>query len=44
MGQVRYTSLLGEFPDDAEELFKKAENDSRERYESYRRLAANKCE
>jgi len=39
MGQVRYTSLLSEFPEEAEKLFKKAEEDAKERYESYRKLA-----
>jgi pyruvate-ferredoxin/flavodoxin oxidoreductase len=40
MGQVRYTSLLSEFPDVAEQLFEKAEADAAERYESYKKLAA----
>ncbi len=39
MGQVRYTSLLSEFPDQAEELFAKAEKDAADRLESYKRLA-----
>jgi pyruvate-ferredoxin/flavodoxin oxidoreductase len=39
LDQVRYASLLSEFPDQAEELFAKAEKDARERYESYRRMA-----
>lgn len=39
MRQVRYTSLLSEFPEEAEKLFKKAEEDAKERYESYRKLA-----
>ena len=38
MGQVRYTSLLSEFPDDAEKLFEKAEKDAAERYENYKKL------
>jgi pyruvate-ferredoxin/flavodoxin oxidoreductase len=38
MGQVRYSSLLNEFPDDAERLFLQAESDAVERYESYKRL------
>ena len=39
MDQVRYSSLLREFPDTAESLFAQAEADAKERYESYRRLA-----
>ena len=41
MGEVRYSSLTRTFPDNAEKLFKKAEEDMRERYETYKRLAAN---
>ena len=37
--EVRYTSLQMQFPDIAEELFAKAENDAKERYESYKRMA-----
>ncbi len=40
MGEVRYSSLRSTFPDIAEELFKKAEQDARERYDIYRKLAA----
>ena len=39
MGQVRYTSLLKEFPDKAEQLFEKAENDAKDRLETYKKLA-----
>lgn len=39
MGEVRYTSLLTAFPERAEKLFEKAEQDARERYEIYRKLA-----
>lgn len=39
MGQVRYTSLLYEFPEEGEKLFAKAEEDAAERYETYRKLA-----
>ncbi|MGI6728414.1 MAG: pyruvate:ferredoxin (flavodoxin) oxidoreductase [Anaerovoracaceae bacterium] len=39
MGQVRYSSLLREFPDDAERLFSMAEQDSTERYEIYKKLS-----
>lgn len=35
MEQVRYTSLLKEFPEAAEELFAKAEKDAEEKYEEY---------
>lgn len=40
MGQVRYSSLTLEFPDQAEQLFAKAERDARERYENYKKLSA----
>lgn len=40
MGEVRYASLVKEFPDTAEELFVKAENDAKDRYAYYKRLAA----
>ena len=39
MNQSRYTSLLREFPDSAEELFAQAEADAKERYENYKKLA-----
>jgi len=42
MGQVRYASLLKEFPDVAEGLFEKTEQDSKERYEKYKKLSENK--
>ena len=42
MGQVRYTSLQKEFPDKAEQLFEKAENDAKDRLESYKKLAEGK--
>ncbi len=38
-GEVRYTSLAQEFPEVAEELFAKAEEDAKERYASYKRMA-----
>jgi len=41
MGEVRYSSLTRTFPEKAEELFKKAEEDMRHRYETYKRLAAS---
>lgn len=40
MGQVRYSSLARTFPDIAEELFVKAEDNARERYETYKTLAS----
>ena len=38
-GQVRYSTLLRQFPEHAEELLQKAENDARARHEQYKRLA-----
>ena len=38
MGEVRYASLLQAFPEDAEALFAKTEQDARERRDSYVRL------
>jgi pyruvate-ferredoxin/flavodoxin oxidoreductase len=40
MGEVRYSSLTRAFPDKAEELFQKAEQDMKERYETYKQMAA----
>ena len=37
--EVRYTSLKKTFPDVAEVLFKRAEEDAKERYDRYKRLA-----
>ncbi|SHI55913.1 pyruvate-ferredoxin/flavodoxin oxidoreductase [Dethiosulfatibacter aminovorans DSM 17477] len=42
MNEVRYTSLVNKFPETAEELFAKAENDAIERYEAYDELANRK--
>lgn len=39
MGEVRYSSLQQTFPDIAEELFKKTEQDAKERRENYVKLA-----
>ncbi len=39
MGQVRYSSLTLEFPDQAEQLFAKAERDAKERYETYKKMS-----
>ncbi|MGL4343591.1 MAG: pyruvate:ferredoxin (flavodoxin) oxidoreductase [Cellulosilyticaceae bacterium] len=41
MGQVRYTALAKQFPEQAEELFAKAELEAHNRYETYKRLAEN---
>ncbi|WIF95743.1 pyruvate:ferredoxin (flavodoxin) oxidoreductase [Caminicella sporogenes] len=41
-GEVRYTSLMKSFPELAEELFKKAEEDAKERYLTYKRMAEMK--
>lgn len=41
LGEVRYTSLQKTFPDEAEKLFAKAEQDAKERYASYVRMAKN---
>jgi pyruvate-ferredoxin/flavodoxin oxidoreductase len=37
---VRYTSLVKAFPDEAEILFKAAEENAKWRYNGYKRLAA----
>lgn len=39
LSEVRYSSLLKQYPDSAKELFKKAENDAKERLEGYVRLS-----
>jgi len=39
-GEVRYSSLARSFPESAERLFKKAEEDMRDRYEAYKQMAA----
>ncbi len=39
MGETRYTTLVQEFPEEAERLFAEAEQDAKERYESYLRMA-----
>jgi pyruvate-ferredoxin/flavodoxin oxidoreductase len=38
-GEVRYTSLQKMFPEEAEELFKAAEENAKWRYEHYKRLS-----
>jgi len=39
MGEVRYSSLVRTFPENAEVLFKKAEENAKERLSNYERLA-----
>ncbi len=39
LGQVRYSSLVKAYPKESEELFQKAEEQARERYETYKTLA-----
>lgn len=39
LSEVRYASLMQQYPEQAKELFKKAEEDAKERLESYKRLA-----
>ncbi|NPV37761.1 MAG: pyruvate:ferredoxin (flavodoxin) oxidoreductase [Brevinematales bacterium] len=40
LGEVRFASLLKTFPDQAEELFKAAEENAKWRYQMYKRLAS----
>ncbi len=39
MGEVRYAQNMATFPELAEELYKKSEEDARERYELYKKLS-----
>ncbi len=39
LGEVRYSSLMQSFPEEADELFEKAEEAAKERYENYKRMA-----
>jgi len=41
MGEVRYSSLAHLFPETAEALFQKAEEDAKERLEGYKRMAGD---
>ncbi len=41
-GQVRYSSLVGSFPEVAEELFTKAEEIAKKKYETYKKMAEDK--
>ncbi len=38
-GEVRYTALMKDFPEEATELFQKAEESAKRRYNSYKRLS-----
>jgi pyruvate-ferredoxin/flavodoxin oxidoreductase len=38
--QVRYSSLKAQYPEQSEELFKMAEDNAKERYDNYKRLAS----
>ena len=40
MGQVRYSAILKQYPEQAEELFQMAEKQAQDRLMSYKRLAA----
>ena len=42
LGEVRYTTLLNQFPEEAERLFTKAEEEAKDRYEGYVRMAEMK--
>ncbi len=44
MGEVRYSSLTRTFPENADKLFEKAEEDMKERYEIYKNMAAGQGE
>ena len=39
MGEVRYSSLVKNFPEDAERLFVEAELEAKEKYETYKKMA-----
>ncbi len=41
MGEVRFASLTKTFPEIADELFEQAEQDAKEKYETYRKLAGS---
>ena len=41
MGQVRYASLMKQFPEQAEELFVMAEENAKARLISYKKMASN---
>ena len=39
MGEIRFSSLIQTFPDIAEKLFNEAEEEAREKYETYKRMS-----
>jgi pyruvate-ferredoxin/flavodoxin oxidoreductase len=39
MGEVRYSSLVKNFPDDAAKLFAEAEEEAKEKYRIYKKMA-----
>jgi pyruvate-ferredoxin/flavodoxin oxidoreductase len=41
MNETRYTSLIQEFPENADMLFRNAEENARWRYQSYRKIAGD---
>ncbi|NVM57815.1 MAG: pyruvate:ferredoxin (flavodoxin) oxidoreductase [Desulfobacterales bacterium] len=41
MGEVRYSSLTRTFPENAKKLFQQAEQDMKDRYETYKRMAGH---
>jgi hypothetical protein len=41
-GEIRYSSLMNVFPEIAGEMFNTAEENAKERYENYKRLAEMK--
>ena len=41
MGEIRYSSLAKAFPEIADELFAKTEEDAKERYDRYKSLSQN---
>lgn len=43
MGQVRFSSLAKAFPEEAEELFEKAENHAKEKYAIYKQMASEEA-
>jgi len=39
MGEVRYSSLKKTFPENADRLFKEAEEEAKEKYQNYKRMS-----
>jgi len=44
MGEVRYSSLQKQFPEQADALFDKTEKDAKERLQTYKRLVKSYAE